>query len=76
MLAGKDGSRALAKMSLDECDVKDVWDDLDDLTPFQRDSLLEWEMKFQTRYTEVCVIIMICCSLHNVQCFCIGQNNL
>ena len=53
MLAGKDGSRALAKMSLDEADVRDEWDDLEDLTPFQRDSLSEWEMKFQTRYTEV-----------------------
>ncbi|XP_063683540.1 uncharacterized protein LOC134818057 isoform X2 [Bolinopsis microptera] len=53
MLAGKDGSRALAKMSLDASDVKDEWDDLEDLTPFQRDSLLEWEMKFQTRYTEL-----------------------
>ena len=53
MLAGRDGSRALAKMSLDVSDVKDGWDDLSDLTPFQRDSLSEWEMKFQTRYTEV-----------------------
>ena len=54
MLAGRDGSRALAKMSLDESDVRDEWDDLEDLTPFQRDSLSEWEMKFQTRYAEVC----------------------
>ena len=57
MLAGRDGSRALAKMSLDAADVRDEWDDLEDLTPFQKDSLSEWEMKFQTRYTEVRTVI-------------------
>ena len=57
MLAGRDGSRALAKMSLDAADVRDEWDELEDLTPFQTDSLSEWEMKFQTRYTEVRTVI-------------------
>ena len=53
MLAGKEGSRALAKMSLEKSDVKDEWDDLSDLTPSEEDSLTDWVMKFQTRYTEV-----------------------
>ena len=53
MLAGRDGSRALAKMSLDPSDVKDTWDDLSDLTPFQQDSLLDWIMKFDMRYKKV-----------------------
>ena len=61
MLAGRDGSRALAKMSLDKSDVRDEWDDLSDLTPFQRDSLSEWEMKFQTRYAEVGAVIKSFC---------------
>ena len=53
MLAGHDGSRALAKMSLEPEDVKDGWDDITDLTPFQLDTLNDWVMKFQTRYSEV-----------------------
>ena len=53
MLAGRDGSRALAKMSLDAGDVREEYDDLTDLSPFQIDALNDWVMKFQTRYTEV-----------------------
>ena len=53
MLAGREGSRALAKMSLAESDVRDEFDDLSDLTPSEEDTLTDWVMKFQTRYTEV-----------------------
>lgn len=52
-LAGHDGSRALATMSLDETAIKPEWDELDDLTPFQMDALNDWVMTFQTKYTEV-----------------------
>lgn len=58
-LAGHDGSRALATMSLDESAIKPEWDELDDLTPFQMDALNDWVMTFQTKYTEVELEMMI-----------------
>ena len=50
IFAGKEVSRALAKMSLVEEDCNDK---LDDLTKHQLDTLQEWETKFQEKYEVV-----------------------
>ena len=45
--AGKDASRALANMSLADSDIKEEFDDLQDLDSSQLDQLKEWEMQFK-----------------------------
>ncbi|BBM98823.1 membrane-associated progesterone receptor component [Marchantia polymorpha subsp. ruderalis] len=48
--AGKDASRALAKMSFEE---KDLNGNLEGLSPYELDALNEWEFKFQGKYVKV-----------------------
>ncbi|XP_022891063.1 membrane steroid-binding protein 1-like [Olea europaea var. sylvestris] len=50
LFAGKDASRALAKLSFDE---KDLNGDLTGLGFFELDALQDWEYKFITKYVQV-----------------------
>ena len=50
LFAGKDASRALAKMSFEE---KDLTGDISDLGPFELDALQDWEYKFMSKYVKV-----------------------
>nr|ACJ85430.1 unknown [Medicago truncatula]AFK47952.1 unknown [Medicago truncatula] len=50
LFAGKDASRALAKMSFDE---KDLTGDISGLGPFELDALQDWEYKFMEKYVKV-----------------------
>ncbi|RDX70723.1 Membrane steroid-binding protein 1 [Mucuna pruriens] len=50
LFAGKDASRALAKMSFEE---KDLTGDISGLGPFEIDALQDWEYKFMTKYVKV-----------------------
>ncbi|KAI7751799.1 hypothetical protein M8C21_033715 [Ambrosia artemisiifolia] len=50
LFAGKDASRALAKMSFDE---KDLNGDLTGLGAFELDALQDWEYKFMSKYVKV-----------------------
>ncbi|XWS50542.1 hypothetical protein CRYUN_Cryun12cG0095700 [Craigia yunnanensis] len=50
LFAGKDASRALAKMSFEE---KDLTGDISGLGPFELDALQDWEYKFMTKYVKV-----------------------
>ncbi|CAH2070258.1 unnamed protein product [Thlaspi arvense] len=50
LFAGKDASRALAKMSFEE---KDLTSDISGLGPFEMDALTDWEYKFKSKYANV-----------------------
>lgn len=50
LFAGKDASRALAKMSFDE---KDLTGDISGLGMFEMDALRDWEYKFMSKYAKV-----------------------
>ncbi|XAR66210.1 hypothetical protein NMG60_11012355 [Bertholletia excelsa] len=50
LFAGKDASRALAKLSFEE---KDLTGDISGLGPFELDALQDWEYKFMTKYVKV-----------------------
>ncbi|XP_010273133.1 PREDICTED: membrane steroid-binding protein 1 [Nelumbo nucifera] len=50
LFAGKDASRALAKMSFEE---KDLTSDISGLGPFELDALQDWEYKFMSKYFKV-----------------------
>ncbi|XP_031503092.1 membrane steroid-binding protein 1-like [Nymphaea colorata] len=50
LFAGKDASRALAKMSFEE---QDLTGDLEGLGPFELDALQDWEYKFMSKYVKV-----------------------
>ncbi|KAL5727566.1 Membrane steroid-binding protein 1 [Ranunculus cassubicifolius] len=50
LFAGKDASRALAKMSFED---KDLNGDISGLGPFELDALQDWEYKFMSKYTKV-----------------------
>ncbi|CDP05219.1 unnamed protein product [Coffea canephora] len=50
LFAGKDASRALAKMSFDE---KDLTGDISDLGVFELEALQDWEYKFMSKYVKV-----------------------
>eukprot|EP00252_Welwitschia_mirabilis_P026749 TRINITY_DN888_c0_g1_i1.p1 TRINITY_DN888_c0_g1~~TRINITY_DN888_c0_g1_i1.p1 ORF type:complete len:262 (+),score=64.29 TRINITY_DN888_c0_g1_i1:116-787(+) len=50
LFAGRDASRALAKMSFDEQDLNA---NLEGLGPFELDTLQDWEFKFQCKYVKV-----------------------
>ncbi|XP_057481274.1 membrane steroid-binding protein 1-like [Actinidia eriantha] len=50
LFAGKDASRALAKMSFED---KDLTGDISDLGPFEIDALQDWEYKFMSKYVKV-----------------------
>ncbi|XP_058740190.1 membrane steroid-binding protein 1-like [Vicia villosa] len=50
LFAGKDASRALARMSFEE---KDLTGDISDLGPFEVDALQDWEYKFMEKYVKV-----------------------
>ncbi|KAL7214321.1 hypothetical protein ACSBR1_026688 [Camellia fascicularis] len=50
LFAGKDASRALAKMSFEE---QDLTGDISGLGPFELDALQDWEYKFMTKYVKV-----------------------
>lgn len=50
LFAGKDASRALAKMSFEE---KDLTGDTEGLGPFELDALQDWEYKFMGKYVKV-----------------------
>ncbi|KAI3425396.1 Cytochrome b5 heme-binding domain-containing protein [Psidium guajava] len=50
LFAGKDASRALAKMSFEE---RDLTGDISGLGPFEIDALQDWEYKFMSKYVKV-----------------------
>ncbi|THG06182.1 membrane steroid-binding protein 1-like [Camellia sinensis] len=50
LFAGKDASRALAKMSFEE---QDLTGDISGLGPFELDASQDWEYKFMTKYAKV-----------------------
>ncbi|TVU32095.1 hypothetical protein EJB05_23813 [Eragrostis curvula] len=50
LFAGKDASRALAKMSFEP---QDLTGDISGLTPFELSSLNDWEYKFNSKYVKV-----------------------
>ncbi|PKA66444.1 Membrane steroid-binding protein 2 [Apostasia shenzhenica] len=50
LFAGKDASRALAKMSFEQ---KDLTGDISGLGPFELDALQDWEYKFMSKYVKV-----------------------
>lgn len=50
LFAGKDASRALAKMSFEE---QDLTSDISGLGPFELEALQDWEYKFMGKYTKV-----------------------
>ncbi|RDY02703.1 Membrane steroid-binding protein 2 [Mucuna pruriens] len=50
LFAGKDASRALAKMSFEE---KDLTGDISGLGPFELEALQDWEYKFMGKYIKV-----------------------
>nr|XP_043634805.1 membrane steroid-binding protein 1-like [Erigeron canadensis] len=50
LFAGKDASRALAKMSFEE---KDLTGDITGLGMFELDALTDWEYKFMSKYAKV-----------------------
>ncbi|TKY45158.1 Membrane steroid-binding protein 1 [Spatholobus suberectus] len=50
LFAGKDASRALAKMSFEE---KDLSGDISGLGPFELEALQDWEYKFTGKYVTV-----------------------
>ncbi|CAL0333260.1 unnamed protein product [Lupinus luteus] len=50
LFAGKDASRALAKMSFED---KDLTADISGLGPFELDALQDWEYKFMSKYVKV-----------------------
>jgi len=50
LFAGKDASRALAKMSFEE---KDLTGDISGLGPFEIEALQDWEYKFMSKYVKV-----------------------
>ncbi|KAL0912635.1 hypothetical protein M5K25_018619 [Dendrobium thyrsiflorum] len=50
LFAGKDASRALAKMSFEQ---KDLTGDISDLGPFELEALQDWEYKFMSKYVKV-----------------------
>ncbi|KAJ9679338.1 hypothetical protein PVL29_021307 [Vitis rotundifolia] len=50
LFAGKDASRALAKMSFEE---QDLTGDISGLGPFELEALQDWEYKFMSKYTKV-----------------------
>ncbi|KAK9665522.1 hypothetical protein RND81_14G117700 [Saponaria officinalis] len=50
LFAGKDASRALAKMSFED---KDLTGDISGLGPFELEALQDWEYKFMSKYVTV-----------------------
>ena len=50
LFAGKDASRALAKMSFEEADLTG---NIEGLNTMELDALQDWEWKFQTKYVKV-----------------------
>ncbi|OIW06334.1 hypothetical protein TanjilG_14979 [Lupinus angustifolius] len=50
LFAGKDASRALAKMSFED---KDLTGDISGLGAFELDALQDWEYKFMSKYVKV-----------------------
>ncbi|OWM79525.1 membrane steroid-binding protein 1-like [Punica granatum] len=50
IFAGKDASRALAKMSFEK---NDLTGDISGLGPFELDALQDWEYKFMSKYVKV-----------------------
>ncbi|GAB2265219.1 Membrane steroid-binding protein 2 [Dionaea muscipula] len=54
LFAGKDASRALAKMSFEE---KDLTGDITGLGPFELEALQDWEYKFMSKYVKVGTVI-------------------
>ncbi|XP_010444615.1 PREDICTED: membrane steroid-binding protein 1 [Camelina sativa] len=50
LFAGRDASRALAKMSFEEKDL--TWD-ISGLGPFELEALQDWEYKFMSKYAKV-----------------------
>ncbi|XP_057508731.1 membrane steroid-binding protein 2-like [Actinidia eriantha] len=50
LFAGKDASRALAKMSFEDTDLSG---DISGLGPFELEALQDWEYKFMSKYVKV-----------------------
>lgn len=50
LFAGKDASRALAKMSFEE---KDLTGDVEGLSAYESEALTDWEYKFMSKYVKV-----------------------
>ena len=61
IFAGKECSRALAKMSLSDEDCNDK---LDDLSKRQVEVLQEWEAKFEEKYKVVGQVMLQQCNHH------------
>ncbi|XP_010442745.1 PREDICTED: membrane steroid-binding protein 1-like [Camelina sativa] len=55
LFAGRDASRALAKMSFEEKDL--TWD-ISGLGPFELEALQDWEYKFMSKYAKVGTVIV------------------
>ena len=53
LFAGRDASRALAKMSFE---ASDLTGDISGLGPFEVEALQEWELKFKSKYVTVGII--------------------
>ncbi|KAG2329717.1 hypothetical protein Bca4012_020743 [Brassica carinata] len=53
LFAGKDASRALAKISFEEKDL--TWD-ISGLGPFELEALEDWEYKFKSKYATVGIV--------------------
>jgi membrane-associated progesterone receptor component len=53
LFAGKDASRALAKMSFEDSDLTG---DIEGLSPYELEALTDWEYKFMSKYVKVGVI--------------------
>uniref|UniRef100_A0A0C9S1T1 TSA: Wollemia nobilis Ref_Wollemi_Transcript_22706_1307 transcribed RNA sequence n=1 Tax=Wollemia nobilis TaxID=56998 RepID=A0A0C9S1T1_9CONI len=64
LFAGKDASRALAKMSFEE---KDLTGDLEGLGPFELDALQDWEYKFMGKYVKVGQIVKKTVDKENIE---------
>lgn len=50
LFAGKDASRALAKMSFED---KDLTGDIEGLSAYEAEALTDWEYKFMSKYVKV-----------------------
>ena len=53
IFAGRDASRAFATLSLSKEELRDTWDELNDLKPGEQATLKEWEEKYIMKYKRI-----------------------